>query len=130
MGRTRSRLACFWLLDPAAPIRLAAAKALADRASAGGLSSDVTGKMVMLRSRMPDDDARAAVDQALKAAMRSGTATGAPVKPWTIHSVIATLLDGGGAQSIMIALQSGGSRKTAMLLLKHPPFNLRHIRQP
>ena len=113
-----TRLACFWLLDPAAPIRLAAAKALADRASAGGLSSDVTGKMVMLRSWMPDDDARAAVDQALKAAMRSGTATGTPVKPWTIHSVIATLPDGGGAQSIMIALQSGGSRKIAMLLLK------------
>jgi len=113
-----TRLACFWLLDPAAPIRIAAARALADRASAGGLSSDVTGKMVMLRSWMPDDDARAAVDQALKAAMRSGTATGTPVKPWTIHNVIATLPDGGGAQSIMIALQSGGSRKTAMLLLK------------
>ena len=113
-----TRLACFWLLDPAAPIRAAAAHALADRASAGSLSSDVTGKMVMLRSWMPDDDARAAVDQALKAAMRSGTVTGAPVKPWTIHSVIATLPDGGGAQSIMIALQSGGSRKTAMLLLK------------
>jgi hypothetical protein len=113
-----TRLACFWLLDPAAPIRIAAARALADRASTGGLSSDVTGKMVMLRSWMPDDDARAAVDQALKAAMRSGTATGTQVKPWTIHSVIATLPDGGGAQSIMIALQSGGSRKTAMLLLK------------
>ncbi|MDT8858239.1 UPF0149 family protein [Paracoccaceae bacterium Fryx2] len=113
-----TRLACFWLLDPAAEIRLAAAKALADRASTGGLSSDVTGKMVMLRSWMPDDDARAAVDQALKAAMRSGTASGTPFKPWTIHSVMATLPDGGGAQSIMIALQSGGSRKIAMLLLK------------
>jgi len=74
--------------------------------------------MVMLRSWMPDDDARAAVDQALKAAMRSGTANGTPFKPWTIHSVMATLPDGGGAQSIMIALQSGGNRKIAMLLLK------------
>jgi len=95
-------LTFYRLLDPAAEIRLAAAKALADRASTGGLSSDVTGKMVMLRSWMPDDDARAAVDQALKAAMRSGTASGTPFKPWTIHSVMATLPDRGGAQSIRL----------------------------
>ena len=31
---------------------------------------------------------------------------------------MATLPDGGGAQSVMVALQSGGSRKTAMLLFK------------
>ncbi len=113
-----TRLACFWLLDPAASIRLSATRALADRACADGLSADVAGKMVMLRSWMPDDDARAAVDQALKVAMRSGLATGASVKPWTIHNIMATLPDGGGAQSICIALQSGGGRKVAMLLLK------------
>lgn len=32
--------------------------------------------------------------------------------------MLATLPDGGGAQSIGIALQSGGQRKAAMLLLK------------
>jgi hypothetical protein len=116
-----AKLACFWLLDPTEPIRRAADRALADRAAAGGLSAEVAGKMVMLRSWMPDDDARAAVDQAVKVAMRSGRsglAAGASAKPWTIHSIMATLPDGGGAQSMMIALQSGSSRKTAMLLLK------------
>ncbi len=112
------KLGCFWLLDPAAPIRLAAARALADRAAAGKLSADVTAKMVILRSWMPDGEARTAVDQALKAAMRSGSAIGNSVKPWTIHNIMATLPDGGGSQSVLVALQSGGSRKTAMLLLK------------
>jgi len=112
------KLACFWLLDPAAAIRLAAAHALADRAAADGLSAELVGKLVLLRSWMPDDRARAAVDQAVKVAMRSGLATGTSAKPWTIHTIMATLPDGGGAQSILIALQSGSSRKTAMLLLK------------
>jgi hypothetical protein len=112
------KLACFWLLDLNAGIRLAAARALADRASQEGLAAEFAAKLVILRSWMPDDAARAMVDQAMKIAMRSGFATGQAVKPWTIRNVVATLPDGGGAQSIMIALQSGGSRKMAMLLLK------------
>jgi hypothetical protein len=113
-----AKLACFWLLDPSAQIRAAAAHALGERAATGTLSQEIAGKMVILRSWMPQDEARASVDKALKLAMRSGLATGASAKPWTIHSVMATLPDGGGAQSLMIALQSGGSRKTAMLLFK------------
>lgn len=112
------KLAFFWLLDPKAPIRRAAARALADRAASGGLSSEVAAKMMILRSWMPDDEARATVDQAVKIATRTGLVTGKPAKPWTVHSALATLADGGGAQSIMIALQSGSSRKIGMLLLK------------
>lgn len=113
-----AKLACCWLLDSAAQIRAAAAQALGERAAAGTLSEDIAGKMVILRSWMPQEEARASVDKALKLVMRSGLATGASAKPWTVHSVMATLPDGGGAQSLMIALQSCGSRKTAMLLLK------------
>jgi len=112
------KLAGFWLLDPAAPTRLAAASALSNRAAKGGLSTEMASKLVMVRSWMPDDDARRAVDQVLKAAMRSGLATASAVKPWTIRSVFASLPDGGGAQSIVISLQSGGSRKSAMVLIK------------
>lgn len=113
-----ARLACFWLLDPGAPNRRAAARALGGRAAAGALSAEVAAKMLILRTWMPQDNARAAVDEALKVAMRSGLGTGTSVTPWKIHSVMATLPNGGGAQSLMIALQSGDSRKTAMLLLK------------
>jgi hypothetical protein len=113
-----AKLACFWLLDPSASIRISAARAITERAGTGTLAAEIAEKMVILRSWMPTDGARSSVDEALRMAMRSGLVNGALVKPWTIHSVVATLPDGGGAQSIMIALQSGGSRKTAMLLLK------------
>jgi len=112
------KLATFWLLDPAAPIRLAAASALSKRTAAGGVSTKMATKLVMLRSWMPDDDARKVVDHVLKVAMRSGLATTPAVKPWPIRSIVASLPDGGGAQSIVIALQSGGSRKSALVLIK------------
>jgi len=113
-----ARMICLWLLNPDPSIRLAAAIALADRVAAGTLSSDVAAKMVMLRSWMPDDDGRAAVDKILKDAMRVGFAAGASVAPWTVHSITATLLDGAGAQSAAVAPRSGRSRKVAMVLMK------------
>ncbi len=113
-----AKLSCFWLLDRDGAIRLAAASALADRATNGALSSEMAGKMVVLRNWMPKDEAQAKLDQAVRLSMRSGLTVGPSPAPWTLHSVLATLPDGGGAQSIMISLQSGGSRKVAMLLLK------------
>ncbi|HCZ01722.1 MAG TPA: hypothetical protein DHV56_17285, partial [Rhodobacter sp.] len=64
---------------------------------------------------MPDDAARAKVDTILKEAMRKSVAPSADQAPWTMHSIRASLPDGGGAQSIGIALQSGSQRKMAML---------------
>lgn len=113
-----AKLSCFWLLDRDAAIRAAAAHALADRAAAGTLPADLASRMVVLRNWMPNDEARATVDRAVKLAMRSGLTAGAAPQPWKIHSALATLPDGGGALSILITLQSGGSRKVAMLLLK------------
>ena len=113
-----ARLACFWLLDRDAAIRMAAAGALAHQAAIGALSAELVGRIVVLRNWMPPDEARGLVDKAVKLSMRSGLTAGKAPAPWTIHSVMATLPDGGGAQSIMVALQSGGRRKVAMLLLK------------
>jgi hypothetical protein len=113
-----AKLSFFWLLDRDAAIRAAAACALAHRAAASALTAELAGKMVVVRNWMPNDEARAKVDQAVTLAMRSGLTAGAAQEPRTIHSVLATLPDGGGAQSIMIALPSGSSRKVAMLLLK------------
>ena len=113
-----AKLACFWLFNPDAQLRLAAAQGLADKAAAGKLPADIAGKMVMLRSWMPDDGARATVDQVLKAIMRTGMAAASAVKLWEAHWTAVTLQDGGGAQSVVVALRSGRSRKTALLLLK------------
>ena len=113
-----SDLACYWLLDPALHIRLTAAQGLANRLASAELPGRILASLVVLRSWMPDDAARAKVDTILRAAMRKSVAPSADQAPWTMHSIRASLPDGGGAQSIGIALQSGSKRKMAMLLLK------------
>ena len=111
-------LACYWLLDPAPRIRLAAAQGLADRLASGDLPGRIPATLVVLRSWMPEDAARSTVDIVIRESMRKAVATAADQAPWTIHNIRATVPDGGGAQSIGIALQSGSQRKMAMLLLK------------
>ena len=113
-----AELACYWLLDPALHIRLTAAQGLANRLASAELPGRILASLVVLRSWMPDDAARAKVDTILKEAMRKSVAPSADQAPWTMHSIRASLPDGGGAQSIGIALQSGSQRKMAMLLLK------------
>ena len=113
-----AELACYWLLDPALHIRLTAAQGLANRLASAELPGGILASLVVLRSWMPDDAARAKVDTILKEAMRKSVAPSADQAPWTMHSIRASLPDGGGAQSIGIALQSGSQRKMAMLLLK------------
>ena len=111
-------MACYWLIDPAPRIRHAAAKGLADRLASGELPWRILSSLVVLRSWMPEDAARSMVDAILKDAMRKSITRSAEQVPWTMHSILASLPDGGGAQSIGIALQSGTQRKMAMLLLK------------
>lgn len=111
-------LACFWLLDPVPRIRLAAAQGLVDRLARGDPPGRILATLVVLRSWMPEDAARREVDAVLKEAMRKGVAPEPEAAPWTIRGLRASLPDGGGAQSIGIALQSGSQRKMAMLLLK------------
>ena len=113
-----AQMACLWLLDPAPPIRFAAARALAGRGAPGALSAEVAAKLVLLRSWMPEDEARRCVDQLLRDTLRTGFETGTQPAPWTVHSIMATLPDGGGAQSVGVALQSGNQRKVAMVLMK------------
>jgi yecA family protein len=111
-------MACYWLLDAQPQIRLRAAQSLAERLVRAELPGRILASLVVLRSWMPEDAARANVDSILKEAMRKGIAASADQAPWTMHSIRASLPDGGGAQSIGIALQSGSQRKMAMLLLK------------
>ncbi len=112
------RLGCAFLLDPAKDTRLAAARGLAARLAAGYLEAEVAAQVVILRSWLPEDTARAQLDTFLRDAMRRGVSGGATAKPWKVHKVLATLPDGTGAQSIGVSVQSGSRRAMAMLLLK------------
>ncbi|KHA53125.1 hypothetical protein [Sulfitobacter geojensis] len=112
------RLGCAFLVDPSEDTRLAAALGLADRLAKGSLEAEVAAQLIILRSWLPSDAARAKLDDVLRDAMRKGVSRGAITEPWTLHKVLATMPDGSGAQSIGVSLQSGSRRVLAMLLLK------------
>jgi len=109
-----ARLGCYWLLDSEPSIRQSAADGFAER----NLTAETTSTLTVLRSWMPDDAARKRIDKVLRDALREGVSPAAGAAPSTVLSIMATLPDGGGAQSIGIALQSGKRRSAAMVLLK------------
>jgi hypothetical protein len=109
-----ARLGCYWLLDPEPAIRRAAVAGFAERR----LTSQTTATLTLLRSWMPEDAARTKIDQVLRDALRQGVDHVSTEAPWTVNSILATLPDGGGAQSIGVALQLGKRRCAAMVLLK------------
>ena len=112
-GPAEARLGLYWLLDPEAEIRLAAATALLARPD---LPPDLASLLPTLRKWMPEDPARAAVDAKIRRQMRSGPPYEAP--PVKIHRAGASLPDGVGAQSLAAAVQIGGRRAIAMVMLK------------
>lgn len=112
-GVAEARLGLYWLLDPRADIRLAAATALLSRPA---LPPDFAPLLPTLRKWMPDDPARAAVDALIRAQMRAGAR---PVTPAVkVHRAAASLPDGVGAQSLAAAVQIGSRRSVAMAMLK------------
>jgi hypothetical protein len=112
-GAAEARLGLYWLLDPRADIRLAAATALLSRP---GLPPDLPALLPTLRKWMPDDPARAAVDATIRAQMKAGARPVMP--PVKVHRAAASLPDGVGAQSLAAAVQIGSRRVVAMAMLK------------
>ena len=113
-----AKLGCYWLIDRTASLRSAAARGLAARLKEGNLGSEVAARLSVLRSWIPQDDARAQVDQILRDALRAGLGSAGNETAWTVQTAHASLPDGSGAQSMAIALQSGKARALAMILLK------------
>ena len=112
-GAAEARLGLYWLLDPQADIRLAAATALVSRTN---LPPDLAALLPTLRKWMPDDPARAAVDAVIRRQMRAGAQPSAPAVK--VHRAAASLPDGVGAQSLIAAVQIGSRRAVAMAMLK------------
>jgi hypothetical protein len=113
-----AELGCAWLLDPSGQVRSAAADGLSDRLQAGRLSTGVLARLTMMRSWLTDEAVRDRVDALVRDTLRKGV--GQPnrdVAP-KVHRVIASMVDGSGAQSMAAAVQSSGSRHVAVVLLK------------
>ena len=121
VGRPReifAELGCAWLLDPAAEIRAGAVEGLADRLAAGRASAQMLARLTILRSWLADAALRNRLDGLVRDAMRKGV-TGAAREPERkLHRIVASPVDGSGAQSLAAAVQAGGKRSVAVVLLK------------
>lgn len=113
-----AELGCAWLLDADAEVRSGAVDGLADRLAARTVSSETLARLTILRSWLADAALRDRVDGLVREAMRKGVggATKAPERK--LHRIVASPVDGSGAQSMAAAVQTGGTRSVAVVLLK------------
>ncbi|WP_370160378.1 UPF0149 family protein [Limimaricola soesokkakensis] len=113
-----AELGCAWLLDPNAEIRSGAVEGLSDRLAAGTASAEMLARLTTLRSWLADAALRDRLDSLVRDAMRKGVAGAAREPERKLHRIIASPVDGSGAQSMAAAVQTGGTRSVAVVLLK------------
>ncbi|MGR3738084.1 MAG: hypothetical protein ACU0B9_05680, partial [Limimaricola soesokkakensis] len=98
-----AELGCAWLLDADVEVRSGAVDGLADRLAARTVSSETLARLTILRSWLADAALRDRVDGLVREAMRKGVggATKAPERK--LHRIVASPVDGSGAQSMAAA---------------------------
>ena len=113
-----AELGCAWLLDPGAEIRFGAVEGLSDRLAAGRASAQMLARLTILRSWLADAALRDRLDGLVRDAMRKGVVGAGREPERKLHRIIASPVDGSGAQSMAAAVQTRGSRSVAVVLLK------------
>ena len=111
-------LGCALLLDDRAEIRQGAIDGLADRLAADTMTSDMIGRLTVMRSWIADDDTRTGIDSIVRNALRHETDRTTLKTAPKVHRALTSLVDGTGAQSMTIAIQRGGTRSIAVVLIK------------
>lgn len=102
--------------DPS--VRAGALAGLALREEAGDLSQALFSRITLIRSWLQDEASLCGIDAIIQSALKNGTqAPEARSKP-KIHRAVSSMIDGSGAQSISMAIQSGSRRALAVVLLK------------
>jgi yecA family protein len=91
---------------------------LALRQEAGDLSQTLFSRVTMIRSWVQDPDTLQGIDNIIRSALKSGTQVPIQSSKPKIHRVVSSMIDGSGAQSISMAIQSGSRRALAVVLLK------------
>ena len=108
----------FFLLDPIAERRRAAAEGFVELAHAGAIDAAVLSDLIRLRKWVPDEKTKATLGLAVKEALRREAEGGAIPGPWAVHRLVTTLPDGTGSQSIMASVSRGSRKRITTLLLK------------
>lgn len=106
------------LLASDSSVRAGALAGLTLLQEAGNLSQNLFSRLTLIRSWVQNPDTLLGIDKIIRTALKSGTQ--APVQSSTpkIHRVVSSMIDGSGAQSISMAIQSGSRRALAVALLK------------
>ena len=105
-----------WLLDRSASVRNLAASALERAAAVGGVSGVMLRHMITLRNWLPESD-RASLDRAIHACRRKPVEI-TPCPQPQVRDVLASVIDGAGAQSIFVVSREGRRNAIACILLK------------
>jgi len=105
-----------WLLDNGPASRRDAANLLEQAAAAGYVSGTMLRRMITLRNWVPDGD-RPALDAAIRACRQKGVECAAS-KAAEVKDVVASGVDGSGAQSVFILIKERRKHAVAALLLK------------
>lgn len=106
------------LLDQDAAVRRDAAQALEQMAKAGRLSGDTLRRMIAVRNWLPTED-RPAIDAAIRSARLNNTDPAGWPQAAPGLEFHVSMIDGSGAQSILIAARGGRKGLFGGLLLRH-----------
>ena len=112
------RLAQYWLLDAAPEVRLAAANGIGERAQRGALDAEAAAPLPLVRSWMPADGARTAVEAVLSHADRTELAASLEHRALRPSRLLGSLPDGLGSQSLAMELGGEDGPAAALVLLK------------
>lgn len=106
-----------WLLDQGAATRRDTASLLQQAAAVERVSPTMLRRLITIRNWVPHDDI-AGVDAVIRACREKGIDC-AQSAPAVVLDVLATAVDGSGAQSLFATVKDGRKSAVAMLLLKH-----------
>ena len=106
----------FVLLHQDEGMQAAAALGFTRLAEAGGVNAALLSELIRVRRWLAAGGA--ALDPAIKAALRREASGGAVARSWNVHRVITSLPDGSGSQSVMALCSRGKTRAIAALLFK------------
>lgn len=114
---TAREAALGWLLDASASVRNSTTSEIEHAAARDGVSGTMLRRLIAVRNWLPEPD-RASVDRAVQACRRKGVEIG----PWPqpqVREVLASVIDGAGAQSVFVLTREGRRQAIGCLLLKH-----------
>jgi len=108
----------YFLLDPAAEMRVAAAEGFAELAHAGAIDAGTLSDLIRLRKWLPDKETKSTLDRGISEALLREASGGLVPRPWRRHRLLSSLPDGTGSQSIVASVSRGSQKCIATLLLK------------